>query len=75
MRELALSYGVFATMMAPRRTKDEFEHAAIESLLETGCFNPEDLIVIIGGSFGPSEGASFIEVSSAKIVKQETEII
>ncbi|MDR0384918.1 MAG: pyruvate kinase [Prevotellaceae bacterium] len=72
MRELALSYGVFATMMAPRRTKDEFEHAAIESLLETGCFKPEDMIVIIGGSFGPSEGASFIEVSSAKIVKQET---
>jgi pyruvate kinase len=72
MRELALSYGVFATMMAPRQTKDEFEHAAIESLLATGCFKPEDLIVIIGGSFGPSEGASFIEVSSAKIVKQET---
>ncbi|MDR2026080.1 MAG: pyruvate kinase, partial [Prevotellaceae bacterium] len=68
MRELALSYGVFATMMAPRQTKDEFEHAAIESLLETGCFKPEDLIVIIGGSFGPSEGASFIEVSSAKTV-------
>jgi pyruvate kinase len=74
MRELALSYGVFATMMAPRQTKDEFEHAAIESLLETGCFKPEDLIVIIGGSFGPSEGASFIEVSSARIVKQETEV-
>ncbi|MDR1886692.1 MAG: pyruvate kinase [Prevotellaceae bacterium] len=73
MRELALSYGVFATMMAPRLTKDEFEHAAIESLLETGCFKPEDLIVIIGGSFGPSEGASFIEISSAGTVKQETE--
>jgi pyruvate kinase len=72
MRELSLSYGVYATMMAPRQTKDEFEHAAIESLLETGCFKPDDLIVIIGGSFGPSEGASFIEVSSAKIVKQET---
>jgi pyruvate kinase len=68
MRELALSYGVFATMMAPRQTKDEFEHAAVESLLETNCFKHDDLIVIIGGSFGPSEGASFIEVSSAKIV-------
>jgi pyruvate kinase len=74
MRELALSYGVFATMMAPRKTKDEFEHAAIESLLETGCIEPDDLIVVIGGSFGPLEGASFIEVSSAKIVGQETEI-
>jgi pyruvate kinase len=68
MRELALSYGVFATMMAPRQTKDEFEHAAVESLLETNCFKPDDLIVIIGGSFGPSEGASFMEVSSGKIV-------
>jgi pyruvate kinase len=70
MRELALSYGVFATMMAPRQTKDEFEHAAIESLLETGCFGLDDLIVIIGGSFGPLEGASFIEVSTARIIKQ-----
>jgi hypothetical protein len=57
-------------MMAPRQTKDEFEHAAIESLLETGCFGLDDLIVIIGGSFGPLEGASFIEVSTARIVKQ-----
>jgi pyruvate kinase len=73
MRELALSYGVFATMMAPRQSKDEFEHAAIESLLETKCFGLDDLIVIIGGSFGPLEGASFIEVSSARIVRQETE--
>jgi pyruvate kinase len=73
MRELALSYGVFATMMAPRQTKDEFEHAAIESLLETDCFKPDDLIVIIGGSFGPSEGASFIEVSSAKTVLKQIE--
>jgi pyruvate kinase len=72
MRELALSYGVFATMMAPRQTKDEFEHAAIESLLETNCFDPEDMIVIMGGSFGPSEGASFIEISTAKTVMQET---
>lgn len=70
MRELALSYGVFATMMAPRKTKDEFEHAAIESLLAKKCFEPEDLIVVIGGSFGPTTGATFMEISPAQTMLQ-----
>lgn len=72
MRELSLSYGIFPTMMAPRKTKDEFEHAAIESLLEAGCFKPDDIIAVIGGSFGPSAGATFMEISTARTVEQET---
>ena len=72
LRELSLSYGIFPTMMAPRKTKDEFEHAAFESLLSERCFKKDDLIAIIGGSFGPSAGATFMEISTAKVVVQET---
>lgn len=66
MRELALSYGVYALMLAPRKTKDEFEHAAMEILTSNGSIKPEDTVVVIGGSFGPSTGATFIEISEAE---------
>lgn len=69
MRELSLSYGVFATMMAPRQTKDEFENVAIQSLLETDCIKPNDLIVVIGGAFGPSTGATFMEICAANTIR------
>lgn len=65
MRELALSYGVYASVMAPRNTKDEFEHEAVGSLLANGFFGMDDRIVVIGGSFGPTAGATFIEISPA----------
>jgi pyruvate kinase len=69
MREMSLSYGIFPTMMAPRQTKDEFEQVAIESLLETECIKPNDLVVVIGGAFGPSAGATFMEISTAETIK------
>lgn len=70
MRELSLSYGVFPTMMAPRSSKDEFESVAIESLLETHCLQPDDLVVVIGGAFGPYAGATFMEISTADIIRE-----
>ena len=53
-------------MMAPRTTKDEFEHEAIGSLLADKIFEPEDKIVVIGGSFGVTAGATVMEISPAK---------
>ncbi|MDR2564372.1 MAG: pyruvate kinase [Prevotellaceae bacterium] len=69
MRELALSYGVFATMMCPRKTKDEFEQAAIKSLLDENCVKPDDMIAVVGGSFGPTTGASFMEICRTKTIE------
>lgn len=71
MRELALSYGIFATSMAPRKGKDEFEHEAISSLLALKCFEPTDTVVVIGGSFGPTTGATFIEISTAQTMVEQ----
>jgi pyruvate kinase len=35
-------------------------------LIAEDCFKDSDLIVILGGSFGPKQGASYIEISSAE---------
>ncbi|HDP75429.1 MAG TPA: pyruvate kinase [Bacteroidales bacterium] len=66
MRELALSYGVEAVFMEPRTTRDHFLTDAIETMLQRRKIASEDMVLIIGGSFGPSNGASFMEISKVK---------
>ncbi len=65
MRELALSYGVIAYSMNPLQTKDEFIKNSIKTLLEDHRFQKDDIIGLIGGSFGPSAGATFMEICPA----------
>ncbi len=64
MRELALSYGIYADCIAPRRTTDGFVHKVLPSLIKKKCIGPHDLIIIIAGSFGYFHGASFMEVTT-----------
>ncbi len=66
MRELALSYGVEAVYMEPRTTHDHFLTDAISLMLEHRKIASEDMVLIIGGSFGPSNGATFMEISKVK---------
>ncbi len=66
MRELALSYGIRSYFMEPHHSKDDFVRVAVQSLLDEKCFETDDLIAVIGGSFGPTMGASFMEISLAK---------
>jgi pyruvate kinase len=66
MRHLALSYGVSAEYMEPRTTRDHFLTDAISLMEERGKLNPDDMVLIIGGSFGPRDGASFMEISQVK---------
>jgi pyruvate kinase len=70
MRQLALSYGVYASTMAPRNTKDEFEHEAVTALLSEKIFAPDDIIAVIGGSFGITAGATFMEICQAGTIVQ-----
>lgn len=65
-RQLALSYGVEAMSTKPRTSRDQFLTDSLRRLLSEGKFSPEDLIVVVGGSFGPSNGATFMEISEAK---------
>ncbi|WP_372641204.1 pyruvate kinase [Ancylomarina sp.] len=64
MRELALSYGVEADYKELLASRDEFVKEAILTLMGKGYFTSEDSVIILGGSFGPSKGVSFMEVSN-----------
>lgn len=66
MRHLALSYGIEAEHMEPRTTRDNFLTDSISIMVDRGKLKPDDLVLIIGGSFGPWDGASFMEISQVK---------
>jgi pyruvate kinase len=73
MRELALSYGVYAYSMDPTASKDKFIKNSINRLLDDNCFKKDDMIGVVGGSFGPSNGATFMEICPAGLMIVETE--
>lgn len=74
MRELALSYGIMPNLANMKKSNDEFINDAIQALLERKRVKKEDLIVVLAGNFGPSSGASFIEVSSVENMRLKSEI-
>jgi pyruvate kinase len=66
MRQLALSFGLMASYMEPLETRDSFLYDAISRLVEKGKVAPRDTVLVIGGSYGPGNGASFMEISEVK---------
>lgn len=66
MRRLSLTYGVEALCMDMHSSRDAFISNSLAKLAEAGRFAPSDLILIIGGSFGASNGATFMEISEAR---------
>ena len=74
MRELALSYGVYASFQEQRKSVDEFIHIALKNLLRTYDFNRDDVVVVLAGNFSSGEGFSFIEVGSLQYLKDRVSI-
>lgn len=66
MRELALSYGVFPYFMEKQISKDNFVKEAVKILMDDNVVDSEDMIGVLGGSFGVQAGASFIEIGTAR---------
>jgi pyruvate kinase len=64
MRELALSYGVYADYQETRNSIDQFIHIALRSLTSSYGLKGEDLVVVLAGNFFGKEGFSFIEVGT-----------
>ena len=62
MRELALSYGIYAEYREPALTHDRFLLSILDELVQNGKISREDLIVVVGGNFGAVRGASFMEI-------------
>lgn len=63
MRKLALSYGIEPSFMKKRNKVGEFVRETLPFLLNSTHLKKEDLVVILAGNFGPTNGACFIEIS------------
>ncbi len=66
MRELALSFGVYAHHMESDLSSHEFLRTALTRLLEEKYFEEDSLITVLAGNFGSDNGASYVEISIAK---------
>ncbi len=73
MRCLALSYGIHAIYSDPADDHG-FLLEALERLEEQNFLTKEDLIVVLGGSFGASKGASFMEIGSVANLETKARI-
>jgi len=71
VRQLALSFGVFADYMPMDITSAQPLKESICRLLKEKQFRDEDLIIVLAGSFGVKHGASYIEISTAGIFKEK----
>ncbi len=74
MRELALSYGVYASYQEKKNSVDEFIHIALKNLVETHNLKSEDIVVILAGNFSGGSGFSFIEVGSVQYLSERVSI-
>ncbi len=66
MRQLALSFGINADYMEQLNTRDSFLSESISVIEKKGRVKADDMVMVIGGSFGPTNGASFMEISEVK---------
>jgi pyruvate kinase len=73
-RELALSYGVFATEIVVKKNKYKLVETSLLDLVERGFISEKDTVVYVGGNFGVGGGTSFIEIASvAQMMHQKKE--
>lgn len=71
MRELSLSFGVYAQFMQADLSAHQFLHAAINRLLDRKRLGKDDLITVLAGNFGSDNGASYVEISTvANLLKR-----
>jgi pyruvate kinase len=64
MRQLALSYGIHAIYIEPHEGKENFLLRILYYLERRRWVLKEHLIVVVGGSFGDEQGASFMEIGT-----------
>ena len=65
-RQLALTYGVEAFTMEMDNSRDNFIHRTIKFLINAQKLLYTDNVVVVGGSFGAANGASFMEISTVQ---------
>lgn len=63
-RRLAISYGVHAIYQEPSEFPKGLSINFLYYLEDQKLVNKEDLVVVLGGSFGANKGASFMEIGN-----------
>ena len=71
MRQLSLSFGVYADYIPMDITVGEPLKKSICRLVEEKQFADNHLIIVLAGSFGAKHGASYIEISTAGSFKEK----
>ncbi len=71
MRQLSLSFGVFADYITLDTNTTAPLKKSIQKLLNEKQFKENDLIIVLAGSFGVKHGASYIEISTAGSFKDK----
>lgn len=74
MRELALSYGVYASYQVKKKSVDEFIHIALKNLVTAHNLKGDDIVVVLAGNFSGGSGFSFIEVGSVQYLKDRVSV-
>ncbi|MDL2320583.1 pyruvate kinase [Alistipes sp. OttesenSCG-928-B03] len=64
MRQLGISYGIYPIYIEPVHGKDNFLLRSLQYLEYCDRLIKEDLVVVVGGSFGDEQGASFMEIGT-----------
>jgi pyruvate kinase len=75
MRQLSLSYGVYADYVPLDLNSAEPLKLSICRLIGDSRFADEDLIIVLAGSFGPQMGASYIEIAKAGNLKDKCVLV
>ena len=65
LRKLAFSYGVYADMVSVKERRTLFAKK-IKELVDKKLLKKTDMIVVVSGSFGPTKGASRIEIGKVE---------
>jgi pyruvate kinase len=71
MRQLSLSFGVFADHIPLTSAGENPLKQSICRLIDEKHFMDEDLIIVLAGSFGVKHGVSYMEISTAKNFKEK----
>lgn len=66
VRQLALSYGVYAEYLDLPKNTSELIVQSLESLVKEGELKKDDLVVILAGSPGHTEGSHILEINTVE---------
>ncbi len=75
MRQLALSYGVYASYQEKKKSIDDFLKIALTDLTGRHDLKSDDIIVVLAGNFSGNSGFSFIEVGTVEYLKDRVDIV